>query len=90
MRYSMRQRNVIWADTAATREAAAFLLDLFSSDDAHILRLKMEKGQGVLCNNILHMRSGFSDASDPALKRVMYRARYHDRVRPPRASARVD
>jgi alpha-ketoglutarate-dependent taurine dioxygenase len=80
MRYSMRQRNVIWADTPATREAAAFLLDLFSSDEDHILRLKMQSGQGVLCNNILHMRSGFSDAPDPSLKRVMYRARYHDRV----------
>ncbi len=83
MRYSMRQRNVIWADTPATREAAAFLLDLFSGDEDHIVRLTMQRGQGVLCNNVLHMRSGFRDAADPALKRVMYRARYHDRVAPP-------
>ena len=80
MRYSMRQRNVIWADNPATREAAAALLDLFSSDDAHIVRLTMQPGQGILCNNILHMRTGFSDAADPSLKRVMYRARYRDRV----------
>jgi len=80
MRYSMRQRNVIWADNPATREAAAFLLDLFSSDDDHIVRLTMEAEQGLLCNNILHMRSAFSDAEDPTQKRVMYRARYHDRV----------
>ena len=42
----------------------------------------MERGQGVLSNNILHNRSGFSDADEPALKRVMYRARYYDRVAP--------
>ena len=80
MRYSMRQRNVSWADSPATKEAAAFLLDLLFSDDDHILRLTMKRGQGLLCNNILHMRSRFTDAPDPALKRVMYRARYHDRV----------
>lgn len=80
MRYSMRQRNVIWADDPVTREAAGALLELFSSDDDHIVRMTMQRGQGVLCNNILHMRSGFRDAADPALKRVMYRARYYDRV----------
>lgn len=80
MRYSMRQRNVIWADTPATREAAAFLLALFSSDDDHIVRMTMKRGQGVLCNNILHKRDGFTDSADPARKRVMYRARYYDRV----------
>jgi len=80
MRYSMRQRNVIWADTPATKAAAAYLLDLFSSDDDHIVRLTMKSGQGVLCNNILHSRSSFTDAADPARKRIMYRARYYDRV----------
>jgi len=83
MRYSARQRNVIWKDTPQTREAAAFLLELFSSDDDHILHLRMQRGQGVICNNILHNRSGFTDAADPARKRVMYRARYYDRVAEP-------
>ena len=80
MRYSMRQRNVIWADDPTTRAAAQALLDLFSSDDDHIVRVTMQSGQGVLCNNILHRRDGFSDAADPARKRVMYRARYYNRV----------
>lgn len=83
MRYSMRQRNVIWADTQATREAAGFLLDLFSSQDDHIVRLTLQRGQGVLSNNVLHRRAGFRDSADPALKRVMYRARYYQRVSRP-------
>ena len=33
---------------------------------------------GVLCNNVLHERTGFVD--DPAAPRLLYRARYHDRV----------
>jgi alpha-ketoglutarate-dependent taurine dioxygenase len=80
MRYSARQRNILWKDDPATRDAAAFLLALFSSDDDHILQLKLERGQGLISNNVLHKRSGFTDAADPALKRVFYRARYYDRV----------
>jgi hypothetical protein len=34
---------------------------------------------GVICNNVLHARSAFRD--DPARPRLLYRARYYDRVR---------
>jgi hypothetical protein len=80
MRYSARQRNVIWKDDPVTREAAAALLELLNGDDPYILQLKLAAGEGILSNNVLHTRSGFTDAPDPALKRVMYRARYHDPV----------
>jgi hypothetical protein len=33
---------------------------------------------GLLCNNVLHDRSGFTD--NPATPRLLYRARYHDRI----------
>jgi hypothetical protein len=33
---------------------------------------------GLLCNNVLHDRSAFSD--DPSRPRLLYRARYLDRI----------
>ncbi len=81
MRYSARQRNVEWKDDPLTREAAEALLALFDSDDPFVLELHLQAGEGLISNNVLHRRSGFTDAPDPARKRVYYRARYHDRVR---------
>jgi alpha-ketoglutarate-dependent taurine dioxygenase len=78
MRYSARQRNIVWRDDAATREAAAALLALFSAGDDHILGFRLAPGQGVLSNNVLHRRDGFSDVPDRP--RLILRARYYDRV----------
>jgi len=33
---------------------------------------------GILCNNVLHDRSGFTD--DPVRPRLILRARYHERI----------
>jgi hypothetical protein len=33
---------------------------------------------GILCNNVLHERTGFAD--DPEHPRVILRARYHERI----------
>jgi len=84
MRYSARQRNVIWKDDALTREAAAFLLDLFKKGDDRIYRYKLQSGEGVISNNILHRRDGFRDESSSGEKRLIYRARYYQRLPLPR------
>jgi alpha-ketoglutarate-dependent taurine dioxygenase len=80
MRYSARQRNVIWKDDATTREAAAFLLDLFRRGDDYIFRYRLQSGEGVISNNILHRRDGFRDDRAAGGKRLMYRARYFQRL----------
>ena len=80
MRYSARQRNVIWKDDPATRDAAAFLLDLFRGGDDHIYRYRLESGEGLISNNILHRRDGFRDAPADGAKRLVYRARYYQRL----------
>jgi len=51
---------------------------LLDSDMPHIHRLRMENGTGLLCNNVLHDRSAFTD--DPQQPRLLYRARYLDRI----------
>jgi hypothetical protein len=80
MRYSARQRNVQWKDDANTQAAASAILDLLNSDDDHILYLTLKQGQGIISNNVLHNRSSFTDSDDPSQRRVIYRARYHNRV----------
>lgn len=80
MRYSARQRNVIWKDEPATREAAAFLLDLFRRGDERILRRRLKAREGVISNNILHRRDGFRDDPANGVKRLIYRARYYQRL----------
>lgn len=84
MRYSARTRNVVWKDDAATRAAAEALLNLFRSDSPFILRHRLKSGQGVLTNNVLHCRTAFEDDAQRDQTRLLYRARYYDRVIDPR------
>jgi hypothetical protein len=83
MRYSARQRNVIWKDDKDTRDAAAFLLDLFRRGDDHIYRVRLDANEGVISNNILHRRDGFRDDPASGTKRLFYRARYFQRLPTP-------
>lgn len=77
MRYSARKRNIIWRDDAATREAADCIRTLLDESPA-VIRLRLGEGEGVVSNNVLHNRTAFEDS--PARKRLLYRARYYDRV----------
>ena len=78
MRYTARTRSIEWKPDAATRAAAAFLEQLLASDAPTLFRTRLEAGMGVVCNNVLHDRSGFVD--DPQRPRLLYRARYLDRI----------
>jgi len=78
MRYTARTRSIEWKQDAATQEAVAALTRLLASDTPHIFQGRVESGMGLLCNNVLHERSAFND--DPAHPRLIYRARYLDRI----------
>lgn len=78
MRYTARTRSIIWRDDTATRAAVKALEDILTSASAYIFRGRLEPGMGLVCNNVLHDRAGFTDT--PARKRLIYRARYYDRV----------
>ncbi len=81
MRYTARTRSIVWKDDATTRAAVKFLADFLASDSPCIFRLKLAPGMGLVCNNVLHDRAAFEDA--PAQPRLLYRARYLDRVMAP-------
>jgi len=78
MRYTARARNVIWRDDPLTREAVACLSEFLASDSPYIFRARLEPGQGLICNNVLHDRSGFEN--DETHERLLYRLRYYDRA----------
>ncbi len=85
MRYTARTRSVQWKDDAPTRAATAFLEQLLNSTSPHVFRLTLAPGMGLVCNNVLHDRSNFVD--DPAQPRLLYRARYLDRIAEPAPTA---
>ncbi|MDE2093135.1 MAG: TauD/TfdA family dioxygenase [Burkholderiales bacterium] len=78
MRYTARTRSIEWKPDAATRAAVAWLERLLAGDDPAIFRIRLEAGMGIVSNNVLHDRSGFVD--DPQRPRLLYRARYLDRI----------
>jgi len=79
MRYTHRMRNIEWKPDSVTQEAVACLREFLASDSPYIIRHRMKAGQGIICNNVLHSRTGFND--DPAHGgRLLYRARYFDRI----------
>jgi alpha-ketoglutarate-dependent taurine dioxygenase len=80
MRYTARRRNIAWKQDAATQAAVHALERLLAGDHAPIIRHRLQPGQGVIANNVLHNRSGFSDGPAPGQQRLIYRARYYDRI----------
>lgn len=80
MRYTMRKRNVVWKDDPLVLEAVAWLEALLKSDSPFIFRATLQSGWGLISNNVLHDRSGFEDASTDDTKRLLYRARYYERI----------
>lgn len=78
MRYTARTRSIAWKQDAATRAAVAAIERFLGQDLPWKFQHKLAAGMGLLCNNVLHDRTGFVDT--PEHKRIMYRARYYDRI----------
>ncbi len=78
MRFTERKHNIIWKNDPMVRAAVKELGVLLHSDSPQIYRGTLQTGQGLICNNVLHDRSGFED--DETHTRLLYRLRYYDRV----------
>jgi alpha-ketoglutarate-dependent taurine dioxygenase len=78
MRYTARTRSIEWKNDRTVRAAQAFLEWVLANPSPYIFHVTLQPGMGVLCNNVLHDRSAFTD--DPARPRLIYRARYYDRI----------
>jgi hypothetical protein len=76
MRYTARQRSIVWKAGAAA-EAAACLLALLDGASRFTTHVRLGPGQGVVCNNVLHARSAFRDDDS---ERLLWRVRFRDRI----------
>jgi alpha-ketoglutarate-dependent taurine dioxygenase len=80
MRYTARTRSIEWKPDAATRNAVQALERLLAGDSPHVFGYRLAAGEGLLCNNVLHNRTEFADDVDKGVSRLIYRARYYDRI----------
>jgi alpha-ketoglutarate-dependent taurine dioxygenase len=81
MRYTARTRSIRWRGDEITRQAVGFLADLLAGDCPYVFRHRLHAGQGIICNNVLHKREAFTDDTEAGQERLLFRARYHDRIR---------
>ncbi|MFD2111498.1 TauD/TfdA family dioxygenase [Thiorhodococcus fuscus] len=77
LRYTNRARNIRWRDDPETGEAVTALRELLERESPWHFSARLEPGWGLICNNVLHTRTGFSDGPS---QRLIYRARYYDRI----------
>ena len=78
MRYTARTKSIVWKNNDETLAAVVALERILASDSPFIYQARLQPGMGLICNNVLHDRSGFTDSLTQ--KRLVYRARYHDRM----------
>ena len=80
MRYTARTRSIEWRPDETTAAAVRFLNGVLDGDSPYVFTLRLAGGQGLVCNNVLHNRGAFTDDPAPGRGRLVYRARYLDRV----------
>lgn len=81
MRYSARTRNIEWKNDSLTQDAVDCMKQLLDSNNPYVITYRMQAGEGIIANNVLHNRTSFVDAESADQRRLLYRARYYDRVR---------
>ncbi len=79
MRYTARSRNVEWSADPEVQAAKLALEALLDGEEPLVYAGRLESGMGLICNNVLHDRGPFQDR-EGAPSRLIYRARYFDRV----------
>ncbi len=96
MRYSARKKYIEWKNDEITKQAVAYLQSILENRDEFMREIKLEAGQGVICNNSLHNRTGFEVSADdrqrimagvsgsgaerPTATRIMFRVRFFNRI----------
>ena len=78
MRYSARKKNIQWRDDAVTTAAREFLSEILDHGNGLVFHHRLQPGEGLLSNNVLHNRTSFSDGQDK--QRMLYRARFFERI----------
>lgn len=80
MRYSARKKNIMWTEDEITTQAVNEIDSFLAGDSPWIFRHRLEPGQGLICNNVLHNRTSFKNDEEGGQQRLIYRGRYYDRL----------
>jgi hypothetical protein len=78
MRYTARTRSIEWHADPDVQAGAAAIRRHLEGPAPTLFQARLESGWGLVSNNVLHTREPFKD--DPDHPRLLYRARYHDRI----------
>ena len=81
-RFSFRKTDMAWSGDSDVAAAGRVLGSLISDESAHAIEGRLESGMGLISNNVLHTREKLVDSDDAAKKRLLFRARFYDRVNP--------
>ncbi len=79
MRFTNRTISIHWQEGQKTQEALAALRQICTTPSPYIFRGRLERGWGLISNNVLHTRNAFTDSQEKP-KRTLYRARFIDRL----------
>lgn len=80
MRYTARTRSIVWRDDDMTVKALTALGKLLDEANPDVFHYRLQAGEGVLSNNVLHSRTAFRQGKTEAEQRLLYRARYYARI----------
>ncbi len=80
MRYTARTRSISWHSATGTTNAVAALSKLLTDGEPMVTTGKLTAGQGLLCNNVLHNRTGFDTELAEKSNRTLFRVRFFNRV----------
>ena len=78
MRFTQRKRNIQWLESNEVKDALNILKTFLASNSSIHHQYKLKKGEGMICNNVLHSRSSFID--NDSRKRMLLRGRYTNTV----------
>jgi hypothetical protein len=79
MRFTSRPHNIVWKSDKCSQQALNLVREILLQNQA-MIEIRLQSGQGIVCNNILHGREAFQD--DPQHPpRLVYRARYYDAIK---------
>lgn len=78
MRYTSRPHNIVWKSDKRSERALNLVREILM-DGGAMTEIRLNRGQGLVCNNILHGRQAFHDAPGESA-RMIYRARYYDAI----------
>ena len=78
-RYTERRHYIIWRRDGTTKAARTFIKEALHTPSNYCITSRLDVGEGVVCNNVLHNRSSFYTRCGN-YQRLLYRARYYERV----------